>query len=194
MICTFSKDDRYNAYVAYTSSFTDIEVKPMKIDMGASSTVLSIATALGRPVSKSEYPKFRKTLEKVSLAKKSFKTATDNNVIGYLTLRKNVIFPGLVIPKFFYYIILNPEDKFLVGLDILERCDFHHNMYGDFVITDFDYASYEKYYMNFYDKKIESLKDSTESIDELLSDEIMQELFDSEVIKLYDIATPSSIF
>lgn len=92
------------------------------------------------------------TTKKLGILPKSFYSATDGEMKGYLVKAKDVMLYNTKLKSFYYYLILdNNLNKALLGDDFISCCTFHHQPKGDIVITAIDMDLYLSSYENFVD-------------------------------------------
>ena len=97
--------------------------------------------------------------------KKVFKSASGDEMIGYMVDAKNTTIGDTTLDHFYYYLIpQNKRQVALVGNDFLDFCSYSHDICGNIKINTIDMEKYK-----------DSVKDSI-SVDEVISiiDEIIE--------------------
>lgn len=120
-----------------------------KFDTGAVTTIIT-TKKLG--LADEQVESLKKHFNKLGILPKSFYSATDGEMKGYLVKAKDVMLYNTKLKSFYYYLILdNNLNKALLGDDFISCCTFHHQPKGDIVITAIDMDLYLSSYENFVD-------------------------------------------
>lgn len=147
-----------STYYTKLRNLTD-NVIIIKFDTGAVNTVISLeALTNNKNIDKN------KLIKQLENSKKShiFKSASGNDMIGYLCNASNVKISGVNIKDFYYYLIVNTEQSLaLLGDDFISCCSFNHSINSDIIINAFNDKLYK-------DKQLDTYIDELE-LHELLS-------------------------
>lgn len=152
------------------------------VDTGAVSSTLTfslLTNLLSRDVD----------IEYIDGCDRKFLVANDSEVDAFLCRFKNITLYGIdeiqniQIPYFYVYVVLNVDAQTkdgktnknirgLLGLDFIDTCSFKHTENGNFIITNFDYATYIEKHNNYILKakqKVNAIPLTKTNINNLLS-------------------------
>ena len=111
----------------------------MKFDTGAVNTVISVEALTKRKIDKAWI--VQSIQDKTPCRK--FKSASGNEMTGYLVHVDNADIAGSRIERFYYYMIMNVDNAVsLIGDDFISKCTFLHSKDGDIEVTAFDSIGY----------------------------------------------------
>ncbi|MBQ6735581.1 MAG: hypothetical protein IJR00_11830 [Lachnospiraceae bacterium] len=112
----------------------------MKFDTGAINTIISLNALVSTNIDKERF--LAEICNKTQ--KKLFRSASGNEMQGFLICAKNVLLSGTPIEQFFYYLIVDIEENIgLIGNDFISKCRFHHEVDDDIEITFFHQKRYQ---------------------------------------------------
>lgn len=138
---------KYNQKGAcYIVSFSGLgdRIVTGKFDTGAVSTIIT-AKKLG--LTDQQLYVLKKQFDKMAVLPKTFHSATNGEMNGYLVKAKNVMLYSTTLKNFYYYLVLdNHLNKALLGDDFISCCTFSHRPQGDIVISTIDMDSYTSAY------------------------------------------------
>lgn len=118
----------------------------IKFDTGAANTIISAGSFAGEVISEEELSnKIMPFLNKrPDLVQQNFESVSGNILTGIKAYAKNIKLGGVLIPTFYYYLVIDIGKKALLGDDFISKCDFKHSKDGDICITSFDRDAYEE--------------------------------------------------
>lgn len=115
-----------------------------KFDTGAVATIIT-TRKLG--LTDRQLDLLKKHFDRTVERPKSFHSATNGEMKGYLVKARDVMLYKTCLKDFYYYLVLdNNLNKALLGDDFISCCTFNHRPQGDIVITTIDTASYSAFY------------------------------------------------
>ena len=130
-------------YIVYFKDAGDETKATLAFDTGAVCTVLSLEALTTDIVNKEE---LCRKLDK-HVKRRRFLSASGTEMHGYLVCADNVSLSGYSISKFYYYLIVDVDDKVaLLGNDLLSCCVFTHQKKSDIEVQDFDEQLYQGEY------------------------------------------------
>lgn len=107
-----------------------------KFDTGAVATIIT-TKKLG--LTDKQFDLLKKHFDTMVELPKSFHSATNGEMKGYLVRARNVMLYQTCLKDFYYYLVLdNNLNKALLGDDFISCCTFNHRPQGDIVITTID--------------------------------------------------------
>lgn len=133
-----------SSYKLQISNLIDKDNIWFKFDTGAINTVISLKALIS--TKKIQYVDKNSLKERlrVGIPTKPFKSASGDDMIGYLCKATNVEIDNVVLNQFYYYLTLNTEYPIaLLGDDFISCCNFTHSTHSDIIIKSFDSANYK---------------------------------------------------
>lgn len=158
--CIVKYNKPYNAYdvlLSFQENFNDVQ---MFFDTGASKTIITLKEFLRHH----EYIKHKdeiiNQLKNSSCLRVEPRSASGDQIIGYLCHLNNVLLDKQIIKSFYFFLVPNEKSQdSLLGNDFLHHCSYAHHTNGDIVIESFNFESYEAYFERItnYDLEHQSL-------------------------------------
>ncbi len=154
--CVVKYNKPYNAYdilLSFQESFNDVR---MFFDTGASKTIITLKEFLRHR----EYIKHKdeiiKQLKNSSCLRVEPRSASGDQITGYLCHLNNVQLDKQVIKSFYFFLVTNEKSQdSLLDNDFLHHCSYTHHANGDVVIESFNSESYEAYFKRITNHNLE---------------------------------------
>lgn len=138
--------DYYNAAYHMLLSFSgNIEdAISFKFDTGAVDTAISFEALLAGKRHQADKEIFIQKLRS-DIPTKKFISASGDSMEGYLCEASDIFISGSMLPKFYYYLVLDVKKEVaLLGDDFISCCGFRHNVKDSIIIESFDSSEYMK--------------------------------------------------
>ena len=117
---------------------------PIKYDTGAKYTVIS-ARALRHNLKEEELQSIKHYCETNISRKEQFVSASGDPFCGYLAHAENIRIGSSKFRDFYFYLVVeNKRDIALLGFDFIDNCKRHAEPCGNYIISEFDEASYKR--------------------------------------------------
>lgn len=119
----------------------DIDID-IKFDTGASATIVTLTT-INDKATEEDCLKLKELIKTGNYITNTFKSATDDELVGIKCYKDNVDIGGIHFDRFYYWLIPTVKyNKALLGDDFIKCCQFTHNIKSDIVITAFSIQDY----------------------------------------------------
>ncbi len=145
-------------------------VFPMKLDIGANTTVVSL-DAYTRNLNTDIRTRVLQYCEDCCHNKRMFTSASGDNFWGFPVVAHDVYIENVLFNDFYYYLVIeNKRVISLIGVDFLDCCDYTHDRHQGIEISGFD----SLYYQNTVKKDSIDTNDIIAIIDEMMVTKAVQ--------------------
>lgn len=142
---------RFSYQVRVRGLNVDGDILDIKFDTGAVNTIVSLEAITDRDIDKKRLI----TQLEGKTENKVFRSASGNDMTGYLVCAESIKISAFVLQKFFYYLVTNVNvNVALLGDDFISHCTFWHDNQADIIVKSFDSMGYESSFNSSIDKYV----------------------------------------